>query len=164
MLEWVAIPFSRNLPNPGGEPRSPALQADSLVSEPPEKLKKKLWYIYIMQLFCCCFLVTQLYPTLCDRMNCRPPGFPIHGIFQARILEWVALSFSRGSSLLRDQICTAYLGRQILYCWATRHSVIKRNKHESVELRWMNLEPIIKSEVSQKEKNKYHILTHIYGF
>ena len=40
---------------------------------------------------------------------------------------------------------------------------IKRNVFESVLMRWMRPEPIIQSEVSQKEKNKYHILTHIYG-
>ena len=40
---------------------------------------------------------------------------------------------------------------------------IKRNAFESVLMRWMNLGPIIQSEVSQKEKDKYHILTHIYG-
>ena len=43
------------------------------------------------------------------------------------------------------------------------YSVIKRNTFESVLMRWMNLEPIIQSEVSQKEKDKYHILMHIYG-
>ena len=43
------------------------------------------------------------------------------------------------------------------------YSVIKRNAFESVLMRWMNLKPIIQSEVSQKEKDKYHILTHIYG-
>ena len=42
------------------------------------------------------------------------------------------------------------------------YSAIKRNAFESVLMRWMNLEPIIHSEVSQKEKDKYHILTHIY--
>ena len=42
------------------------------------------------------------------------------------------------------------------------YSVIKRNTFESVLMRWMNLEPIIWSEVSQKETDKYHILTHIY--
>ena len=42
------------------------------------------------------------------------------------------------------------------------YSAIKRNTFESVVMRSMNLEPIIQSEVSQKEKNKYHILTHIY--
>ena len=43
------------------------------------------------------------------------------------------------------------------------YSVIKRNTFESVLMRWMNLEPIIQSEVSQKEKHKYHILMHIYS-
>ena len=43
------------------------------------------------------------------------------------------------------------------------YSAIKRNPFESVLIRWMNLEPIIQSEVSQKDKNKYHTLMHIYG-
>ena len=43
------------------------------------------------------------------------------------------------------------------------YSAIKRNTFESATVRWMNLEPIIQSEVSQKEKDKYCILTHIYG-
>ena len=40
----------------------------------------------------------QLYPSLCKPMNCSPSGSSVHGIFQARILEWVAISFSRASS------------------------------------------------------------------
>ena len=43
------------------------------------------------------------------------------------------------------------------------YSVIKRNTFESVLMRWMNLEPIIQNEVSQKEKDKYHLLTHIWN-
>ena len=43
------------------------------------------------------------------------------------------------------------------------YSDIKRNMFESVLMMWINLEPIIQSEVSQKEKDKYRILTHIYG-
>ena len=43
------------------------------------------------------------------------------------------------------------------------YSAIKRNTYESVLMRWMNLEPIIQREVSQKEKDKYCIITHIYG-
>ena len=43
------------------------------------------------------------------------------------------------------------------------YSAIKRNAFESVELRWMNLEPVTQCKVSQKEKNKYCILMHIYG-
>ena len=44
-----------------------------------------------------------------------------------------------------------------------RHSAIKKNTFESVLMRWIKLEPIIQSEVSQKEKHQYSILTHIYG-
>ena len=43
------------------------------------------------------------------------------------------------------------------------YSDIKRNAFESVLMRWMNLEPILWSEMSQKEKDKYHILMHMYG-
>ena len=47
--------------------------------------------------------VAQSCPTLCDPVDCIPPGSSAHGILQARILEWVAISFSRGSSQPRDQ-------------------------------------------------------------
>ena len=46
--------------------------------------------------------VAQSCPALCDPVDCSPPGSSIHGILQARILEWAAISFSRGSSLSRD--------------------------------------------------------------
>ena len=46
----------------------------------------------------CCCLVAKSCPTLQDPMDCRPPGSSVHGILQARILEWVAISFSGGSS------------------------------------------------------------------
>ena len=49
-------------------------------------------------------LVTQSCPTLCNPMDCNPPGSCVHGILQARILEWVVIPFSRGSSRPRDQI------------------------------------------------------------
>ena len=48
-------------------------------------------------------------------------------------------------------------------CTMDYNSVIKRSAFESVLRKWMNLEPIIQSEISQKEKNKYHILMYIYG-
>ena len=48
-------------------------------------------------------------------------------------------------------------------CTMEYYSAIKRNTLESVLMRWMNLESVIQSEVSQKEKDKYCILTHIYG-
>ena len=48
-------------------------------------------------------LVAQLCPTLCDLMDCSPPGSSVHAILQARILEWVVISFSRKSSRPRDR-------------------------------------------------------------
>ena len=47
--------------------------------------------------------VAQSCPTLCDPMDCSLPGSSVHGIFQTRVLQWVAISFSRGSSQPRDQ-------------------------------------------------------------
>ena len=49
-----------------------------------------------------CVLVAQSCPTLCHPMDCSPPGSSIYGIFQARILEWAAISYSRGSSRPRN--------------------------------------------------------------
>ena len=46
----------------------------------------------------------QLCPTLCDPMDCSQPGSSVHGILQVRILEWVAIPFSRGSSQPKDRI------------------------------------------------------------
>ena len=57
-----------------------------------------------------CVLVAQSCPTLCDPMDCSPPGFSVHGIFQARILEWIAISFSKGTSQPRDQTLVFCIG------------------------------------------------------
>ena len=54
-------------------------------------------------------------PMLYDPMDCSPSGPSVHGILQARILEWVAISFSRGSSQPKDQTHISYISRQILY-------------------------------------------------
>ena len=51
----------------------------------------------------------QLCPTLCDPMDCSPAGSSVHGILQARILEWIAMSHSRVSSQPRDQSCISYM-------------------------------------------------------
>ena len=65
-------------------------------------------------------------PTLCDLMDCSPPGSSVYGILQARILEWVAMASSRGSFRPRDQTCVSCvscIGRWILYhcvTWASQ--------------------------------------------
>ena len=68
--------------------------------------------------------VTQSCLTLCDPMDCSLPGSSVHGISQARILEWVAISYSRVSSWPRDQICVSCIGRWILHHWATQEALI----------------------------------------
>ena len=67
---------------------------------------------------------TQLCPTPCNLMDWSPPGSSVHGIFQARILEWVAISFSRESSWPMDQThisCVSCIGRWSLYTWEASH-------------------------------------------
>ena len=53
-------------------------------------------------------------------MDCSPPGSSIHGIFQVRVLEWVAFPFSRGSSWLRDQTQVSQIACRLFTSWATR--------------------------------------------
>ena len=60
--------------------------------------------------------VAQPCPTLCDPMDCSPPGSSVQGIFQARTLEWGAISFSRGSSQLRDQTWVSRIVGRRFYC------------------------------------------------
>ena len=71
----------------------------------------------LLLLFSCCVWL------FCNSMDCSPLGFFIHGISQARILEWVTVSFSRGSSWPRDRTHTTCICRQILYHWATREAL-----------------------------------------
>ena len=70
-------------------------------------------------------LVTQLCPPLCHPIGCSPWASSVHGISQARTLEWVTISFSRGSSWPRDWTCFSCIGRQILYPCATREAHLR---------------------------------------
>ena len=91
---WSGLPFPSpgDLPDPGIKPGSPALQGDALPSEPPGKLLSwPPWHIHTSVKV----LVAQSCPSLCGPLNCSPPGPSVHGILQARTLEWVAISFSK---------------------------------------------------------------------
>ena len=75
------------------------------------------WYD-LMVYFPVCIQWLQSCLTLCDPMDCSPPVSSVHGILQARILEWLAIPFSRGSSQPRDLThisCVLCTGKQILY-------------------------------------------------
>ena len=60
---------------------------------------------------------------LCNPMDCSPPGSSGHGIFQARLQEWVAISFSRGSSWPKGQIWASCIAGWLFTLWATRDSL-----------------------------------------
>ena len=78
--------------------------------------------------------VAQSCLTLCDPVDCSTPGFSVHRIFQARILEWVAISFFRGSSWPRVLTWVFCMDRWILYQWATREAHIRVTKLVFAEL------------------------------
>ena len=67
-------------------------------------------------------LVTQSCPTLWDPLDCSPPGASVHGILHARILEWVAISFSRGSSWPRDWTQVSYIASGFCTVWISREA------------------------------------------
>ena len=63
----------------------------------------------------CYCSVAQSCPTLSDPMDCSLPGSSVHGVLPARILEWVAISYSKVSSWTRDRTCVSCIGRRLLY-------------------------------------------------
>ena len=90
----------------GGIPR---YQAAGSVSERGEGDVHTL-YVYV-----CMHPVVS--DSFCGPIDCGPSGSSVHGILQARILEWVAISSSGGSSLLRGRTCIYCISRQVLYHW-----------------------------------------------
>ncbi|XP_065763454.1 inorganic pyrophosphatase 2, mitochondrial isoform X3 [Muntiacus reevesi] len=97
ILEWVVIHPPGDLPNPEAEPESPALADRFFTTEPPGKPSQQITCNETsrLKLSCVCVIVAQSCLTLFDPMDCSPPGSFVHGILQARILEWVAISFSK---------------------------------------------------------------------
>ena len=84
----------------------------------------------------------QSCPTLCDPKNRSTPSLPVYH----QLPEFIQTHVHRVSDATQPY-----------------YSAIKRNKFESVQVRQMNLEPVIQSEISQKEKNKYHINAYIWN-
>jgi len=76
-----------------------------------------------MQNVCVCVLVTQSCLILYDPMDCSSPGFSVHGILQARILEWVAVLFSRGLLQPRDRTQVSCIAGRFFTIWASREAL-----------------------------------------
>ena len=130
-----------------------------------------LVFIIVLALcVCLCVLVAQSCLTLCNPMSCTLPGSSVHGIFQARILEWVVMPFSRGSSPPRGQTWVSCIAGRLFTVWATREAcvlalVLYLNifnvHHQSFcstlqsSICWMK---IVFEETSHKANKKYNIL------
>ena len=108
ILEWVTFPFSRGLSQPRGQTQVSLVAGGFFTSQATVLV-----------------LVAQSCPTLCDPMDCSPPGSSVHEIFQARILEWVAISFCRGFSQLRDRTQVSCTAGRFFTHWATREAPAK---------------------------------------
>ena len=133
-LTSSVIPFSsclQSLPALGSSPMSQlfAWGGQSTYS----LFKKNFFYWNRVDLQCCVsfgytakwfshVLVTQLCLTLCDSMDCSPPGSSVYGILQARILEWVAISFSKESSWPSNRTCVSCIAGRFFTNWATREA------------------------------------------
>ena len=116
--------------------------------------------------------VAQSCPTLSDPMDCRPPGSSVHGIFQARILEYIAIYFSRGSSqgskpcFLHWKADSLPPGKPVCVCVCVcvYYSTIEKNEILQFERTWMDLEGIMLSEISQTEKHRIlYDLTYMWN-
>ena len=77
--------------------------------------------------YCYCCLVTKSGPTLCYPMDYSPLGSSVHGILQAKILEWVSILFSRGSSWPKDWTRVSFIASRFFTIWATRLQTGKWN-------------------------------------
>ena len=75
--------------------------------------------------------IAQSCPTLCDLVDCSLPGSSVHGILQARKLEWVAISFSRVTSQPRDQTQVSRIRGRRFNLWATREAHIQCNPYQT---------------------------------
>ena len=154
---WSVLPFHspRDHLNTGIKPRSPALQANSLQSEPPGSPISMVIYYSLVKFYCrdldiirqklavnwvyfvkmnkeLKFIaseseVAQLCPTHFDPMDCSSPGSSFHGIVQARVLEWVAISFSRGSSWPTDRTQVSCIIGRCFTIWATYMKCSSKN-------------------------------------
>ena len=96
----------RNQSSPRNQTHISCIAGRFFTAEPPEVISE----------------VAQLCLTLCNPMDYILPGSSIHGIFQARVLEWVAISFSRGSSPPRDQTQVSWIAGRHFTIWATKEA------------------------------------------
>ena len=90
-------------------------------------------------------LVAQSCPNLCDCMDCSPPGSSVHEILQARLLEWIAIPFSRGSSWPKDQTQFSCIAGRFLTIWVTRETRSLYNRYNIYNLSLVQFSSVAQS-------------------
>ena len=163
ILKWVAIFYSRGSSWP--RDRTWVSCIGFFTTEPSGKPIYKIYGVMQNGKLCVCAKSLQSCLTLCNPMNCSPPGSSVHGILQARILEWVAVPFSRESSQSADWTRVSCLlhwqaGSLVLVPpGKPEYSAIKKNEIMSCATTWMDLKMIILNKLSQAEKTTiwYHL-------
>ena len=116
LLLWLAVHLLVLSLHSFFSPSKTPFYPDSSLSNSPSELSKRLSFQSLV-------LAAQSYPTLCEPRDCSPPGSFVHGILQVRILEWVAILFSRASSQPRDLTWVSYIAGRLFTNWATREAL-----------------------------------------
>ena len=114
-------------------------------------------------------LITQSCPTL--PMDCSPPDSSVHGILQARILEWVAIAFSMESSQPRDRTWVSHIGRRLLYHLSHQGSPysclsLRANPVASIrgpDNRTLHPSPVYRSQCKSERSPTHHPLRKLQG-
>ena len=104
--------------------------------------------------------VAQSCPTLCDPMDCSPPGSSVHGIFQAWVLEWVAVSFSRRFSWPRDRTWVSHIVGRRFTIWATRE-VHQKHRRVVVSFKRMSVEIFYRWNLCPRSQLANYMHTHL---
>ena len=115
ILEWVAIPVFRGSSQPRDQTQVYRIASGFFTTWTTREALKS-WGIHHFSTLSWKVKVAQLCLTLCN--------YTVHGILQARILEWVAFPFSRGSSQPRDQTQVSHIAGGLFTSWATREAIV----------------------------------------
>ena len=108
------LPTSLYPRSPPGTGLSPVCAQMAIPSRTNSNTRILIWNLESVWFPVVCCLVASVL-SFCDPVDCSPPGSSVLEIFQARILEWVVISSSRGSSQPRDRTCISCIGRRVLY-------------------------------------------------
>ena len=144
ILEWVDFPFSRESPQPRDRTQLSCITGGFFTSWAAREA-----LLSIISIICLCYLCRanslSLVWLFCDPMDCSPPGSFVRGILQARILEWVAIPFSKGSCYnpeTWDWTQVSCIVVRLFTIWATREAQISIENGHDISYLCLKCEPV----------------------